>query len=291
MSTVRKAVIPAAGFGTRFLPYTKAMPKEMLNIVDKPALQYIVEEAVDSGITDILIIISRGKVPIENHFDKSPEIEDLLKAKNKIPELKTIEHINSLANIYYIRQAEMLGLGHAIKLAHSFTNGEPFAVMLGDDIVYNNDKPCLRQLIDKYEEFSSSILGVQSVVRSDTSKYGIIDGEHIDERTFKVNSLVEKPNPDNAPSTNAILGRYILTAGIYQELENTPKGKGGEIQLTDAISSLLKKESVYAYNFTGKRYDTGDKIGYLKATVEYALRDERFSDEFARYLKEKVCTL
>ncbi len=288
MSKITKAVIPAAGFGTRFLPYTKAMPKEMLNIVDKPSLQYIVEEAVNSGITDILIITSRGKSIIEDHFDKAPELESILSEKNKIEELNSIKDLHKKANIFFIRQPEMLGLGNAIYMAKSFTKDEPFAILLGDDIVYNDDKPCLKQLIEMYEKFNSSILGVQEIEKKDTSKYGIVGGEKLTDDVYKVTEMIEKPTPNKAPSNQAILGRYILTSNIYKEIENTPKGAGGEIQLTDAIYRLLEKEPVYSYNFKGKRYDAGNKLGYLQATVEYALRDENLKTDFKKYLKSII---
>lgn len=287
MQKVKKAVIPAAGFGTRFLPYTKATPKEMLNIVDKPTIQYIVEEAVESGIEDILIILSTGKSSIMDHFDRVIELEAHLEQKNMQKELEEVRHLANLANIYTIRQKEMLGLGHAISMAESFVAGEPFAILLGDDIV-SNDTPCLKQLIDCYNITGSSVLGVQRVGQSQVDKYGIIDAKRSSDRTYKLNSLVEKPSVDNAPSNLAILGRYILNASIFDEIKSTEKGKGGEIQLTDAINSLLEKEDIYAYDFIGKRYDAGDKLGYLKATVEFAIENKELGKDFKEYLSQIV---
>lgn len=284
---IRKAVIPAAGFGTRFLPYTKAMPKEMLNIVDKPAIQYIVEEAVKSGIESILIIICRNKDSIENHFDKSLELEEHLELKGKTEELKMIRELGELANIFFIRQHDMLGLGHALLHAEPFIGGEPFAVLLGDDIVEGNT-PALKQLIDCYNEHETSVVGVQEVNMSETDKYGIIDGELIEEKTYRLRDLVEKPNIDVAPSNMAIMGRYVLTSQIFSELKRTMMGVGGELQLTDAIRLLMEREVVYAHEFDGKRYDIGDKQGYLKATVEYALKHPKLRDGFFEYLKEVV---
>ncbi len=281
---IKKAVIPAAGFGTRFLPYTKAMPKEMLNIVDKPAIQHIVEEAVKSGIEDILIIICRNKVSIENHFDKSLELEEHLELKGKLEDLKVIRDLSSIANIFFIRQHDMLGLGHAILHAEPFINSEPFAVLLGDDIV-EGEVPALKQLINCYNDHHTAVLGVQKVKHEDVSKYGIIDGEKLEERTYKVNNLVEKPSVEKSPSDIAILGRYILTPQIFEELKRTKIGVGGELQLTDGIKNLMDKEVVYAYEFSGHRYDIGDKLGYLKATVEYALKHPLLKDGFKDYLK------
>lgn len=282
---VRKAIIPAAGFGTRFLPATKAQPKEMLAIVDKPAIQYIVEEAIKSGIEEILIITGRNKSSIENHFDKSPELEHMLKEKGKTDLLKISEDISNMANIHYVRQKEMKGLGHAVLQAKAFVGNEPFAVLLGDDIV-DNDIPCLKQLIDLYEEKNASVLGVQSVNKEDVSKYGIVDGKKIKERTFHVDSLIEKPSVEEAPTNVAILGRYVLSPEIFNVLETTGVGKGGEIQLTDALVELAKKEDMYAYDFIGKRYDTGDKLGFLKATVEFALKHDELNESFKEYIKE-----
>lgn len=287
---VRKAVIPAAGYGTRFLPVTKAQPKEMLNIVDKPAIQYIVEEAINSGIEEILIITTRNKGSIENHFDATPELNRMLEDKGKTDLLKLSKDIEDLADIHFKRQKEMKGLGHAILQAKTFVGNEPFAVLLGDDIVYN-ETPCLKQLIDLYEEKEGSVLGVQSVKKEDVSKYGIVDGKQVADRTYTVSGLVEKPSVEEAPTNVAILGRYVISPEIFEILETTKPGKGDEIQLTDGLIELAKRETMYAYDFEGIRYDTGDKLGYLKATVEYALRHEGVQDHFKSYLKNLSETL
>lgn len=282
---IRKAVIPAAGLGTRFLPATKAQPKEMLPIVDKPTLQYIIEEAVASGIEEILIITGKNKKSIEDHFDKSVELELELEQKGKTELLETVRDISKMINIYYIRQKEPRGLGDAIYCARSFIGDEPFAVMLGDDIV-DNDVPCLRQLMDAYEEYRTTILGVQMVEQENVNKYGIIETKHIEDRVYKVKDLVEKPEIDKAPSNIAILGRYIITPEIFDILEDLPVGKGGEVQLTDALKRLSKKEAMYAYNFEGRRYDVGDKLGFLEATVDFALKKDELRDDFMKYLKK-----
>lgn len=282
---IRKAIIPAAGLGTRFLPATKSQPKEMLPIVDKPTLQYIVEEAVESGIEEILIITGRNKSSIEDHFDKSLELELELEAKKKYELLNEVRSISEMINIHYIRQKEPKGLGHAVYCAKSFIGNEPFAVLLGDDIVHGI-KPCLKQLIEAYEVYKTTILGVQEVKIDDISKYGIIQGEYIKESIFKVNSLVEKPSIKNAPSNIAILGRYIITPSIFDILENVPPGLGGEIQLTDALKELSKAESLFAIAFEGTRYDVGDKLGFLQATIDFALRREDLREEFLSYLFE-----
>ena len=281
---IRKAIIPAAGLGTRFLPATKAQPKEMLPIVDKPTLQYIIEEAIASGIEEILIITGRNKKSIEDHFDRSVELELELEKKGKEEMLKMVKDISNMADIYFIRQKEPKGLGHAISCAKSFVGDEPFAILLGDDIVYNDEKPCLKQLIDCYGEYRTSVLGVQTVAKEDVDKYGIVDGVHIEDRVYKVRNLVEKPPVDEAPTNIAILGRYIVTPKIFEILENTKPGKGGEIQLTDALLELINNEAMYAYNFEGRRYDVGDKLGFLEATVEYALRKPELRDGFTNYL-------
>jgi UTP--glucose-1-phosphate uridylyltransferase len=281
---VRKAIIPAAGLGTRFLPATKAQPKEMLPIVDKPTLQYIIEEAINSGIEEILIITGRNKKSIEDHFDKSVELELELEAKGKMEMLKEVRKISEMANIHYIRQKEPKGLGHAIHCAKSFIGNEPFAVLLGDDIVYA-EKPCLKQMIEVYDEYKTTILGVQEVPAGEVDKYGIISGMKIEDRVYKVKGLVEKPKVDEAPSNIAILGRYIINPAIFDILEHTAPGKGGEIQLTDALKELATVEAMYAYNFKGKRYDVGDKTGFLKATVEYALRRDNLKEGFMEYIK------
>lgn len=280
---VKKAIIPAAGLGTRFLPATKAQPKEMLPIVDKPTIQYIIEEAVSSGIEEILIITGRNKRAIEDHFDKSVELEQELEVHEKDELLAMVKDISNMANIYYIRQKEPKGLGHAISCARTFVGNEPFAVMLGDDVV-DSEVPCLKQLIDCYNEFKTTILGVQEVPQKEVSKYGIVKGMHIEDRVFKVKDLIEKPKVEEAPSNIAILGRYIITPQIFEILENTKPGKGGEIQLTDALKTLINNEAMYAYNFDGRRYDVGDKLGFLQASVEFALKREDLRYSFMNYL-------
>ncbi|AOT72886.1 UTP--glucose-1-phosphate uridylyltransferase GalU [Geosporobacter ferrireducens] len=285
---VRKAIIPAAGLGTRFLPATKAQPKEMLPIVDKPTLQYIIEEAVESGIEEILVITGRNKKSIEDHFDKSVELELELESRGKHDLLEEARKISDMVNIYYIRQKEAKGLGHAIYCAKSFIGDEPFSVLLGDDIVHNPNNPCLKQMIKAYDEFKASILGVQKVAREDVNKYGIVEGEHLKGRIYKVKELVEKPAVEEAPSNVAILGRYIINPAIFEILEKTEPGNGGEIQLTDALKVLAEREAMYAYNFEGRRYDVGHKQGFLEATVEFALRREDLREEFFKYLNKVV---
>lgn len=283
---VKKAVIPAAGLGTRFLPATKAQPKEMLPIVDKPTLQYIIEEAIESGIEDILIITGRNKKSIEDHFDKSVELELELEKKGNTELLEEVSKISNMVNIHYIRQKEPLGLGHAIYYAKSFIGDEPFAVLLGDDIVNSKAKPCLKQLIDMYDEHKATILGVQEVAKEDVNKYGIVSGNKIKDGLYEVKDLVEKPNIDEAPTNVAILGRYIIAPEIFHILETTKPGAGGEIQLTDALKELAKQQKMYAYTFEGKRYDVGNKLGFLQATVEFALEREDLKDGFKEYLVE-----
>lgn len=286
---VRKAVIPAAGLGTRFLPATKAQPKEMLPIVDKPTLQYIIEEAVASGVEEILIITGRNKKSIEDHFDKSVELELELENKGKHDLLETVRGISNMVNIHYIRQKEPRGLGDAIYCARYFIGDEPFAVMLGDDIVDNgNGTPCLKQLIDVYEKYQTTILGVQEIDKKDTDKYGIIDGKKMENDVYKVDALVEKPSTESAPSNVAILGRYIITPDVFDILGDLPPGKNDEIQLTDALEKLIKDDGMYAYTFEGKRYDLGDKLGFLKATVDFALKRDDLRAPFLNYL-ENVC--
>ena len=283
---VKKAIIPAAGLGTRFLPATKAQPKEMLPIVDKPTIQYIIEEAVASGIEEILIITGRNKKCIEDHFDKSVELEMELEKSGKQDLLELVRNVSDLVNIHYIRQKEPKGLGDAIHCAKTFVGNEPFAVLLGDDIV-DSEVPCLKQLIDCYSEYKTSILGVQTVNESDVSKYGIVDGIHIEDRVYKVKNLVEKPSIEESPSNIAILGRYIITPEIFDIIENTPPGKGGEIQLTDALKTLISQEPMYAFDFQGKRYDVGDKLGFIQATVEFALKNPELRVSVIDYLKTK----
>lgn len=287
---VRKAIIPAAGLGTRFLPATKAQPKEMLPIVDKPTIQFIVEEAIASGIEEILIITGRNKRAIEDHFDKSIELEHQLLQKGNEVLLKEIQDISNLVDIHYIRQKEAKGLGHAIYCAKTFVGNEPFAVLLGDDIV-NSSIPCLKQMIDVYQRHNSTILGVQSVAESEVYKYGIVDCEQIEQRLYKVKDMVEKPDINNAPSCIAVLGRYIIEPEIFDILESTSPGSGGEIQLTDALKKLAQLKPVYAYDFYGKRYDVGNKFGFLQATVETALRRADLKEEFLEYLKKIINNL
>lgn len=282
---VKKAVIPAAGLGTRFLPATKAMPKEMLPIVDTPTIQYIIEEAVKSGIEDILIITGRTKRAIEDHFDKAYELEAELEKGGKKELLEISQSITNMANIHYVRQKEARGLGHAIHCAKAFVGNEPFAVLLGDDIV-TADTPCLKQMLDMYEKYHSTILGVQTVPDEAVHKYGIVAGQQISDRVYRVSDLVEKPKKEVAPSNVAILGRYIISPSIFECIEQTQAGVGGEIQLTDALKRLLTKEDVYAYDFIGRRYDVGDKMGFLQATVEFALKRDDVRDDFMAYLKD-----
>jgi len=288
MRKIRKAVIPAAGLGTRFLPATKAQPKEMLPIVDKPTIQYIVEEAVRSGIEDIIIVTGRNKRAIEDHFDRSLELEMFLQKGEKEELLDMVQDIARLVDIYYVRQKEALGLGHAIYSARKFVGKEPFAVLLGDDVI-QAEVPCLRQMMKIYERHGASIVGVQKVPLEDTPKYGIVDGESFDERVYRALDLVEKPSPEDAPPARlAIMGRYILNPDIFDILENLPPGKGGEIQLTDGIRVLRKYQEVLAYEFEGRRYDVGDKLGFLQATIEFALRRQDLAPELMNYLAELV---
>ena len=284
--SVKKAIIPAAGLGTRFLPATKAQAKEMLPIVDKPTLQYIIEEAIESGIEEILIVTGRNKKSIEDHFDRSVELELELEQKGKTAMLEMVQDISNMVNIHYIRQKEPKGLGHAIHCAKSFIGDEPFAVLLGDDIV-DAETPCLKQMIDAYDEYKTTVLGVQEVARENVDKYGILDVKHIEDRVYKVKDMVEKPSIEEAPSNIAILGRYIITPEIFNILENQAPGKGGEIQLTDALQKLATKEAIYAYNFEGRRYDVGDKLGFLEATVDFALKRPELRDDFIEFLKTK----
>lgn len=285
MAKVRKAIIPAAGLGTRFLPATKAMPKEMLPIVDKPTIQYIVEEAIQSGIEDIIIVTGKGKRAIEDHFDNSIELEQILLEKQKLDLLDEVQKSSKMIDIHYIRQKEPKGLGHAIWCARKFIGEEPFAVLLGDDII-DAEKPCLKQMIEKYERYNSSIIGVQHVKDEEVSRYGIVDGQMIEESLYKINHLVEKPKRQDAPSNIAIMGRYILNPGIFDILGNQKPGSGGEIQLTDAIETLNKTEAVYAYQFNGTRYDVGDKMGFIQTTIEFALKRDELRPELLGYLSE-----
>lgn len=281
---MRKAIIPAAGLGTRFLPATKAMPKEMLPIVDKPTIQYIVEEAVASGIEDIIIVTGKGKRAIEDHFDYAHELEDNLAKKGKFDLLDKVRYASNLADIHYIRQKEPKGLGHAVWCARNFIGDEPFAVLLGDDIVQSTT-PCLKQLINQFEETQASVIGVQTVSDQETHRYGIIDPGLQEGRRYQVNNFVEKPKQGTAPSNLAILGRYVLTPEIFMFLEKQQTGAGGEIQLTDAIQSLNQIQRVFAYDFEGNRYDVGEKIGFVKTTIDFALQHVDMKEEILEYLK------
>ncbi len=286
-SVIKKAVFPAAGVGIRFLPATKAIPKEMLPLVDKPLIQYGVEEVVQSGIKDVIIITSRGKSAIEDHFDTSVELEMVLKEKGKHDTLKEIRKISELTRITYTRQKQPLGLGHAVLCAKNLVGIEPFAVVLGDDII-DSSRPVIGQMIDVYEEFPYSIIAVERVPMEEIYRYGVINGEKIRDGLYRVSGLVEKPSPDEAPSDLAIIGRYILNPGIFEALEKTEPGRGGEIQLTDAISNLLDREPVYAYEFEGIRYDAGDKLGFIKANIVYALKREGMNASLRAFIKETL---
>ena len=289
---VRKAVIPVAGLGTRFLPATKAQPKEMLPVVDKPVIQYVVEEAVAAGIESVLLVTGRGKDAIENHFDVSAELETFLASKGKGEELRQVRQIASMVEFAYVRQKEALGLGHAVLCARTWAGTEPFAVFLGDDIVVSQE-PCIRQMMRLFESEGASVLGVMEVPRPETRKYGIVAGEPCggEGRTLRVSDIVEKPLPEKAPSTTAVIGRYIFTPEIFEELEKTRADASGEIQLTSAIRSLLARQAVYAYRFEGRRYDAGDRLGFLQATVEMALDREDLGGPFREYLKRLAATL
>ncbi|WP_394186707.1 UTP--glucose-1-phosphate uridylyltransferase GalU [Metabacillus halosaccharovorans] len=283
MKKVKKAIIPAAGLGTRFLPATKAMPKEMLPIVDKPTIQYIVEEAIDSGIEDIIIVTGKGKRAIEDHFDHAFELEQNLIEKGKLELLDKVQYASNLANIHYIRQKEPKGLGHAVWCARNFIGDEPFAVLLGDDIVQAS-KPCLKQLIEQYNETLSSVIGVQEVPFEETHRYGIIDPLQQEGRRYQVNQFVEKPLKGTAPSNLAIMGRYLLTPEIFMFLDKQEKGAGGEIQLTDAIQKLNEIQRVFAYNFEGQRYDVGETHGFIKTTIEFALQNNELREDILEFM-------
>ena len=282
---IKKAIIPAAGLGTRFLPATKAMPKEMLPILDKPTIQYIVEEASRAGIEDIIIVTGKHKRAIEDHFDNQKELEMVLEEKGKTELLEKVQYSTELANIFYVRQKEQKGLGHAIYSARQFIGDEPFAVLLGDDIV-ESDTPAIKQLMEVYEETGNSVIGVQEVPESDTHRYGIIDPLSKEGRRYEVKKFVEKPKQGTAPSNLAIMGRYVLTPEIFDYLKTQKKGAGNEIQLTDAIERMNNNHQVFAYDFIGNRYDVGEKLGFVKTTIEYALKDESMKDELKRFLKE-----
>ena len=284
--SIRKAVFPAAGLGTRFLPATKAQPKEMLPLVDKPIIQYVIEEAVASGITSIIIVTGKGKNAIEDHFDVSKELERLLEERGKTDLLEQVRSISNLINISYVRQGESLGLGHAVLMAKDLVGDEPFAVMLGDDII-DSPVPCMKQMIDVFGRHGGPVIAVQQVPKSEISAYGVIDGtaEPSDERVYRIRDLVEKPRAEDAPSDLAIIGRYILTPDIFDELEKTPRDQGGEIQLTNGMRQLSRKRSLFGYRFEGVRHDAGNKLGFLKATVEFALKRPDLGGPFRAYLK------
>ncbi|KRE51049.1 UTP--glucose-1-phosphate uridylyltransferase GalU [Paenibacillus sp. Soil724D2] len=286
---IKKAIIPAAGLGTRFLPATKAMPKEMLPIVDKPTIQYIVEEAVASGIEDIIIVTGRGKRAIEDHFDNYFELEQNLFDRGKFDLLDEVQKPSKLVDIHYIRQKEPKGLGHAIWCARKFIGNEPFAVLLGDDIVVS-ETPCLMQMINLFHDYKSSVIGVKQVSDEERCRYGIVEAEEVSDRVYRANKLFEKPTFDVTQSNLAIMGRYILTPEIFNILETTKIGRGGEIQLTDAISELNQIETVYAFDFVGTRYDVGEKLGFIKTTIDFALEREELKEDLLEYLKQVVLT-
>ena len=283
---IKKAVIPAAGLGTRFLPATKASPKEMLPIIDTPTIQYVVQEAVDSGIEDILIISGRGKRAIEDHFDRNFELEERIKDKED-ETYNEIMNLSNLANIYFIRQKEINGLGDAIMYARQHTGNEPFAVLLGDTII-DSAIPVTQQLMDIYEQYKSSVIAVEEVPRDKVSRYGIVGGEEISDKLMRLNQMIEKPSIEASPSNLAIAGRYILTPGIYKALEKTPKGKNNELQLTAAMIGLLKTEAIYSKTFEGKRYDIGNKLDFIKTTIEFALKRKEFSSKILAFMKEII---
>jgi UTP--glucose-1-phosphate uridylyltransferase len=289
LAKVRKAVFPAAGLGTRFLPATKAQPKEMLPLVDKPLIQYGVEEAIHSGIQNMIIVTGRGKTAIEDHFDVSFELEHLLESRGKKDLLAVVHSVSDMFNVAYIRQREALGLGHAVLRAHELVGDESFAVVLSDDVI-DAEIPCLRQLLDVHEFFAAPVLAVMEVPKESLSSYGVVDAEPVahngsKDRLYRIRDMVEKPKPEEAPSNLAIIGRYVLTPEIFECIENVEPGSGGEIQLTDGLKALLRTRPVYAYRFEGTRYDAGDKLGFLKATVEFALRRHDLGGPFREYLK------
>jgi UTP--glucose-1-phosphate uridylyltransferase len=283
---IRKAVFPAAGLGTRFLPATKAQPKEMLPLVDKPIIQYVIEEAVESGFTNIIIVTGRGKNAIEDHFDVSYELENLLEKRGKTDLLGQVRTISNMINVSYVRQGETLGLGHAVLMTKDLVGDEPFAVMLGDDII-DSPVPCMKQMVDVFEEHRGPVVAVHQVPRDEISAYGVIDGvpEGSSGRVYRIRDMVEKPAVDEAPSDLAIIGRYILTPDIFEALEKTPRDKGGEIQLTNGLRALKDQRPLYGYRFEGVRHDAGNKLGFLKATVEFALKREDLGEPFRNYLK------
>ncbi len=286
---VCKAVFPAAGLGTRFLPATKAQPKEMMPLVDKPIIQYGVEEALASGCDQIIIVTGRGKSAIEDHFDVSFELEQVLEAKGKKELLSIVRSVSDMINVAYVRQKEAMGLGHAVLMARELVGNEPFAVLLADDVI-DAEVPCLKQMMEVFEEMQSSVIATQTVEGQAISAYGVVDATPVDGRwagkLFDIRNLVEKPRPEEAPSNQAVIGRYILTPTIFEMLESTPLGAGGELQLTDGMRQLLKREKIYAFNFEGKRHDTGDKLGFLKATVEFALKRDDLGGPLREWMKK-----
>ncbi|MGE0453431.1 MAG: UTP--glucose-1-phosphate uridylyltransferase GalU [Vicinamibacteria bacterium] len=286
MQKIRKAVFPAAGLGTRFLPATKAQPKEMLPLVDKPIIQYVIEEAVQSGISNIIIVTGRGKNAIEDHFDVSYELEKLLQERGKTELLEEVRRISNMITVSYVRQGEQLGLGHAVLMARDLIGEEPFAVMLGDDVI-DAAVPCMKQMIDVFDAHGGPVIAVQQVPKAEISAYGVIagDAEGPSGRVYRIRDLVEKPKAADAPSDLAIIGRYILTPDIFEALEKTPRDKGGEIQLTNGLRDLKERRALYGYRFEGRRHDAGNKLGFLKATVEFALKREDLGGEFRAYLK------
>ena len=282
---IRKAVIPAAGFGTRFLPFTKAVPKEMIPLVDKPVIQYVIEEAAAAGITDILVIVSTGKMAIQDHFNPEPGLEARLEANGKTGLLEELRNINKLANLHYVYQQELKGLGDAVLCAKNFVGGEPFAILLGDTVLSSDGKPVIAQLLDAHEETKSSVVALEEVPWEKTSRYGVIDGKSDDETLYKVNAFVEKPAPEDAPSNLVIASRYVFNPEIFDYLAETPRGKGNEIQLTDAMRLMLEEQAMYGYKFNGKRHDIGNKLDFIKSTIEFALKRPEFKNDILEYIK------
>ena len=282
---IRKAVIPAAGFGTRFLPFTKAVPKEMIPLVDKPVIQYVIEEAAAAGITDILIIVSTGKMAIQDHFNPDAGLESRLEANGKNELLEELRSINELANIHYVYQQELKGLGDAVLCAENFVGNEPFAILLGDTVLSSDDKPVISQLLAAHEQTNSSIVALEEVPWEKTARYGVIDGKSEDETLYKVDAFVEKPAPEDAPSNLVIASRYVFNSEIFDYLAKTPRGKGNEIQLTDAMRLMLEEQAMYGYKFNGKRHDIGNKLDFIKSTIEFALKRPEFKDDVLEYIK------
>ena len=282
---IRKAVIPAAGFGTRFLPFTKAVPKEMIPLVDKPVIQYVIEEAAAAGITDILVIVSSGKMAIQDHFNPEPGLEARLEANGKIELLEELRAINKLANLHYVYQQELKGLGDAVLCAKNFVGNEPFAILLGDTVLSSDAKPVISQLLDAHEQTKASVVALEEVPWEKTSRYGVIDGKSEDGTLYKVNAFVEKPAPENAPSNLVIASRYVFNPEIFDFLAETPRGKGNEIQLTDAMRLMLEKQAMFGYKFSGKRHDIGNKLDFIKSTIEFALKRPEFKNDILEYIK------